>query len=76
MWINSEIVTSEIYLTLSKSDKTACCILIRMPPLSGKRVLYWLNQMMFKKSFKGIRSTAVFNNSSIYDFININSCNF
>ncbi len=32
--------------------------------------------MMFKKGFKGIRSTAMFNNFSVYDFINIHSCNF
>ncbi len=32
--------------------------------------------MMFKKCFKGIRSTAMFNNFSVYDLINIHPCNF
>ena len=31
--------------------------------------------MMFKESFKGVSSTTMFNNFSVYDSININSCN-
>lgn len=45
-------------------------------PIPTNLNLYRFNQMMFKKGFKGIRSTAVFNNFSVYDFINIHPCNF
>ena len=31
--------------------------------------------MMFKESFKSIRCAPMFNNSSVYYFINVNSCN-
>ncbi len=45
-------------------------------PINWNLYLYRFNQMMFKKGFKGIRSTAMFNNFSVYDFINIHPCNF
>ena len=44
----------------------------------NKSVLYLcrFDQMMFKKCFKGIRSTTMFNNFSVDDFIDIHPRNF
>ena len=58
-----------------------CCVLGIISSMTASLInwnlyLYRFNQMMFKKCFKGIRSTAMFNNFSVYDFINIHPCNF
>ena len=38
-------------------------------------ILYWLDQSIFPKGIKRIRRTAMFNDFSVYDFIDINAGN-